>query len=626
MSTFTGKFREYPLISADNFERGNLDSLAFFLSHCHKDHMVGLDSAALHHRLKASEVLFVSHCCLLDTALDLSCDFRLSKGDARRISFFHTSEGIKDIKSIYVDTTFCLPKMKSLPSRQQSREAVIKLMDRWFTRGPEYAVSLLCKGMCGFEYLLKEVAMNYRTKIHVSSERLDMYRYLPDMTPYFTTDGESTKIHACKWQANQRCDSDLPCGSSVHPSLKTKVLRIKPTTMWVAHGTEPMPKDFKRYDKGKKLWRVVHSMHASLEEIEDLVGYLRPYHVFPNVPPAGLDTLADAFERLKGLTRIQDCESCNQDESVEDGFRQHAAHLSGEGVTKDKQSLEEKAALGKIQLCASPKPNERVLAQCKELGLNDDEALTPPPKRRRCRRQGIALEEKISVSQDPQGSYTGKVCTSVSQETQGSPFGVVNTAVPQHSSESSSGKVDTSVSQHTQGKSSNEVKISVSQHTHTNEHESIKEGNHMILPKFEDNQARTTKFCENSWCPSETEKEAGDENRTDCRVSEVLSNTVLLEQTCHSQNFRGGIASHTIDHKPIADMRTISSISVSDEEFSESNQKYSQGSMGGEPRLKADFDVPPSPGHVKPLPDKLSAIHKLLRSDESISITNMLKF
>lgn len=37
-------------------------------------------------------------------------------------------------------------------------------------------------------------------KIHVSAERLAMYRYLPDMTPYFTTDGQYTKIHACKWQ------------------------------------------------------------------------------------------------------------------------------------------------------------------------------------------------------------------------------------------------------------------------------------------------------------------------------------------------------------------------------------------------------------------------------------------
>ena len=36
MSSFTGKFKEYPTISADNFEKENLDSLAFFLSHCHK--------------------------------------------------------------------------------------------------------------------------------------------------------------------------------------------------------------------------------------------------------------------------------------------------------------------------------------------------------------------------------------------------------------------------------------------------------------------------------------------------------------------------------------------------------------------------------------------------------------
>ena len=36
MSSFTGKFREYPAISADNFEKENLDSVAFFLSHCHK--------------------------------------------------------------------------------------------------------------------------------------------------------------------------------------------------------------------------------------------------------------------------------------------------------------------------------------------------------------------------------------------------------------------------------------------------------------------------------------------------------------------------------------------------------------------------------------------------------------
>ena len=36
-------------------------------------------------------------------------------------------------------------------------------------------------------------------------------------------------------------------------------------------------------------------------QIQDLVGYLKPYHVYPNVPPAGLETLEDAFERYSTL-------------------------------------------------------------------------------------------------------------------------------------------------------------------------------------------------------------------------------------------------------------------------------------------------------------------------------------
>ncbi|KAL9960563.1 hypothetical protein ACROYT_G034038 [Oculina patagonica] len=479
MSSFTGKFREYPTISADNFEKENLDCLAFFLSHCHKDHMSGLDSTALHQRFMSSKSVFLycsettenllmanpsySHLKdyirsipleqqtiipLVDDRTDKQSsvcvtllpaghcvgsvmflfegphgnvlytgDFRLAKGDVKRISFFHANGSIKDIKSVYVDTTFCLPRMKSLPSREQSRDAIIELIDKWFSFGPEYAVSLLCKGMYGFEYLLKEVAMNYKTKIHVSAERLAMYKCLPDMTPYFTTDGRSTRIHACNWQSERSCDSDLPCGLPVHPSVKTKVLRIKPTTMWVARDTQPMPADFKRYDKGKKLWRVVHSMHASMEEIQDLVGYLRPYHVYPNVPPAGLDTLEDAFERLKDLTRLQECDSCNQGESGEERFQEHAAeHLV------NKQQAEEKAAMTKLLQVSRPVPDEKVRAKCKELGLDDDEGLAPVPKRRRAKSTGIVKEEKISAAlHNPEGISSSNDVTN-QQETKTQEF------------------------------------------------------------------------------------------------------------------------------------------------------------------------------------------------------------
>lgn len=44
MSTFGGRFREISGISADRFDDINLSSKVFFLSHCHTDHMVGLEN------------------------------------------------------------------------------------------------------------------------------------------------------------------------------------------------------------------------------------------------------------------------------------------------------------------------------------------------------------------------------------------------------------------------------------------------------------------------------------------------------------------------------------------------------------------------------------------------------
>lgn len=44
MSTFTGKINEFPCISVDRFDNDNLTSALFFLSHCHMDHMTGLNN------------------------------------------------------------------------------------------------------------------------------------------------------------------------------------------------------------------------------------------------------------------------------------------------------------------------------------------------------------------------------------------------------------------------------------------------------------------------------------------------------------------------------------------------------------------------------------------------------
>ena len=47
MSCFGGILKEIPNISIDRFDGPNLQSTCFFLSHCHTDHMVGLDSPRL---------------------------------------------------------------------------------------------------------------------------------------------------------------------------------------------------------------------------------------------------------------------------------------------------------------------------------------------------------------------------------------------------------------------------------------------------------------------------------------------------------------------------------------------------------------------------------------------------
>ena len=58
-----------------------------------------------------------------------------------------------------------------------------------------------------------------------------------------------------------------------------------------------------------------------------------------------------------------------------------------------------------------------------------------------------------------------------------------------------------------------------------------------------------------------------------------------------------------------------------------SEKPYIRGGIDGELNGSLiDFDVPPSPGHVPPRPDRLFSIHKSIHYDEAQSITKSLKF
>ena len=59
MSEFSGVFGSLPGVSCDRFTGVNLNSDQFFLSHCHTDHMMGLD--CLIQTLKRRNAVKVNH-------------------------------------------------------------------------------------------------------------------------------------------------------------------------------------------------------------------------------------------------------------------------------------------------------------------------------------------------------------------------------------------------------------------------------------------------------------------------------------------------------------------------------------------------------------------------------------
>jgi DNA cross-link repair 1C protein len=73
MSCFPGKLREFGYVSLDQFADDNLLSTVYFLTHCHSDHMVGLDSPMLQTRFENNNFIKL-YCNPVTSALLLAFD------------------------------------------------------------------------------------------------------------------------------------------------------------------------------------------------------------------------------------------------------------------------------------------------------------------------------------------------------------------------------------------------------------------------------------------------------------------------------------------------------------------------------------------------------------------------
>ncbi|XP_014447563.1 protein artemis isoform X2 [Tupaia chinensis] len=340
MSSFQGQMAEYPIISIDRFDRENLKARAYFLSHCHKDHMKGLRAPTLKRRLECSLQVYL-YCSPVTKELLLTSwkyrfwekrikedivvtllpaghcpgsvmflfqgsngtvlytgDFRLAKGEAARMELLHSGGRVKDIESVYLDTTFCDPKFYQIPSREECLNGILELVRSWITRSPYHVVWLNCKAAYGYEYLFTNLSEEFGVQVHV--DKLDMFRNMPDLLHHLTTD-RSTQIHACRHPKAEEYFqwNKLPCGITSKNRIPLHIISIKPSTMWFGERTR---KTNVIVRTGQSSYRACFSFHSSYSEIKDFLGYICPVNAYPNVIPIGT-TMDKVIEILKPLCR-----------------------------------------------------------------------------------------------------------------------------------------------------------------------------------------------------------------------------------------------------------------------------------------------------------------------------------
>ncbi|XP_056133456.1 protein artemis [Lampris incognitus] len=362
MSSFAGRMKEYPTISLDRFDRENLHARAYFLSHCHKDHMKGLKGPFVKRKLEFSRTVKL-YCSYVTKELLLSnpkyafweehivplelesptqislvneasgekeeivvtlipaghCpgsvmfliegsqgnvlytgDFRLAQGDTARMELLHSGSRVKDIQSVYLDSTFFDKRYYQIPSREDCLSGIRELVSHWISQSAYHVVWLNCKAAYGYEYLFTNLAEEFNTQVHVKN--LTMFKKMPEILSHMTTD-RNTQIHACRHPKDDEFfrGNRLPCGSVAPDGTPLRIISIKPSTIWFG---ERSRKSNIVVRTGASCYRACFSFHSSYSELKDFLTYLQPVNIYPSVIPIGM-TLAEVTKSLMCLCRDQ---------------------------------------------------------------------------------------------------------------------------------------------------------------------------------------------------------------------------------------------------------------------------------------------------------------------------------
>ncbi|GIY03431.1 protein artemis [Caerostris darwini] len=237
-------------------------------------------------------------------------DFRLPIGDSARLINLHDEEGrLKPLEALYVDTTFCKEEFMHFPTREQGLESLISLIEPWLSKGPDHIIEFICPAKYNYEFVFVELYKKFNEKIHVTEEKLKLYEGIKVIQDAVTSIATESRIHACKFDKTVEATfyiSSTPCGYCTKNGKPVNVKYIKLCAQSFKNYNPDSP--VHKYFSGQRLYRVCFSTHSSLAEIRDLVHYLKPKIIYPNV--VRKQTVTEILELIHGSP----CQEANSPE------------------------------------------------------------------------------------------------------------------------------------------------------------------------------------------------------------------------------------------------------------------------------------------------------------------------
>ncbi|GIY92080.1 protein artemis [Caerostris extrusa] len=156
------------------------------------------------------------------------------------------------------------------PTREQGLESLISLIEPWLSKGSDHIIQFICPAKYNYEFVFVELYKKFNEKIHVTEEKLKLY--------------EGIKV--------------------IQDAVNVKYIKLCAQSFKNYNPDSPVHK----YFSGQRLYRVCFSTHSSLAEIRDLVHYLKPKIIYPNV--VRRQTVTEILELIHGSP----CQGANSSE------------------------------------------------------------------------------------------------------------------------------------------------------------------------------------------------------------------------------------------------------------------------------------------------------------------------